>query len=70
MNKPLYLGFAVLELSKLFVYEIYYDKLQPYCEQDNLQLLYMDCDSFELSIRTQNIINDLKKRLICLQQYG
>ena len=30
MDKPFYLGFAVLELSKLLMYETYYDKLQPY----------------------------------------
>ena len=29
MDKPIYLGFAVLELSKLLIYETYYDKLQP-----------------------------------------
>ena len=29
MNKPIYLGFSVLELSKLLMYETYYDKLQP-----------------------------------------
>ena len=29
MDKPIYLGFAVLELSKLHMYEPYYDKLQP-----------------------------------------
>ena len=30
MNKPIYLGFSVLELSKLLLYETFYDKLQPY----------------------------------------
>ena len=30
LDKPVYLGFAVLELSKLLMYETYYDKLQPY----------------------------------------
>ena len=30
MDKPIYLGFSVLELSKLLMYETYYDKLQPY----------------------------------------
>ena len=30
MDKPIYLGFSVLELSKLHMYELYYDKLQPY----------------------------------------
>ena len=59
MDKPLYLGFSVLELSKLLMFETYYDKLQPYYGQDILKLHYMDCDSFVLSIETQNIINDL-----------
>ena len=30
MDKPIYLGFSVLELSKLQMYETYYDKLEPY----------------------------------------
>ena len=29
MDKPIYLGFTVLELSKLLMYVTYYDKLQP-----------------------------------------
>ena len=29
-DKPIYLGFTVLELSKLLMYEFYYNKLQPY----------------------------------------
>ena len=60
MDKPIYLGFTVLELSKLHMYETYYDKLQPYFGQENIQLHYMDCDSFIMSIETENIINDLK----------
>ena len=36
MDKPIYLGFSVLELSKLLMYETYYDILQPYFGQDNL----------------------------------
>ena len=60
MDKPIYLGFAILELSKLHMYETYYDNLQPYFGQENLQLHYMDCDSFILSIKSENIIKDLK----------
>ena len=60
MDKPIYLGFTVLELSKLLMYETYYDKLQSYFRQENIQLQYMDCDSFVLSIETHNINNDLK----------
>ena len=29
IDKPVYLGFSVLELSKTLMYETYYDKLQP-----------------------------------------
>ena len=61
MDKPLYLGFSVLELSKLYMYSTYYDILQPYFGQENLQLHYMDTDSFVLSINTKNIIQDLHK---------
>ena len=60
MDKPIYLGFTVLELSKLLMYKTYYDILQPYFGQENIKLHYMDCDSFVLSIETENIINDLK----------
>ena len=59
MDKPIYLGFAVLELSKLLRYETYYDILQPYFGEKNLQLHYMDTDSFVLSIYTKDIIKDL-----------
>ena len=60
MHKPIDLGFSVLELSKLLLYETYYDKLQLYFGYENLELHYMACDSFVLSIETQNIITDLK----------
>ena len=59
IDKPIYLGFAVLELSKLHMYSTYYDKLQPYFGEENIQLHYMDTDSFVLSVNTQNIIQDL-----------
>ena len=60
-DKPIYLGFPLLEVSKLLMYETYYDKLQPYFGQRNLQLHYMDTDSFVLSVDTKDIIKDLKK---------
>ena len=60
MNKPIYLGFLVLELSKLLMYETYYDKFQPYFGRENLQLPCIDSDSFVLSIRSKIINIDLK----------
>ena len=40
MDKAIYVGFAILQLSKLHMYETYYDTLQPFFGQENLQLLY------------------------------
>ena len=60
MEKPIYLGFAMLELSNLLMYETYYGKLQAYFGLENIQLHYMDTDSFVLSIKTRKIIDDLK----------
>ena len=37
-TKPIYVGFSVLELSKLLMYEWYYDKMQPYFGEDKLEL--------------------------------
>ena len=60
MDKPIFLGFAVLELSQLHMYETYYDKLQPYFGQENIQLHYIDTDAFVIGVDTKDIILDLK----------
>ena len=60
MDKAIYVGFATLELSKLHMYETYYDTLQPYFGQESLQLHYLDTDGMILSMKTENIIKDLK----------
>ena len=60
MDKPIYLGFSVLELSKLLMYETYYDKLQPYFGHEIIQLHYMDTDRFVPSVNTKDIFKDLK----------
>ena len=60
MDKAIYVGFTILELSKLHMYETYYDTLQPYFGQEILQLHYIDTDGMILSMKTENIIIDLK----------
>ena len=60
MDKAINVGFAILELSKLHMYETYYDILQPYFGQENLQLHYIDTDGMILSMKTKDIIKDLK----------
>ena len=58
-DKPIYLGFSVLELSKMLMYEFYYHKLQPF-NNNKTKLHYMDTDSFILRIKTGGLIKDLE----------
>jgi hypothetical protein len=39
-DKPIYIGATVLELSKLLMYKFYYETLQPYFGEKNMELLY------------------------------
>ena len=39
MNKTVYLGLSILELSKILMYEFWYDYLKPkYCEKHCISL--------------------------------
>ena len=60
MDEAIYVGFTILELCKLHMYGTYYDTLQPYFSQENLQLHYVDTDGMFLSMKTENIIKYLK----------
>ena len=60
MDKPIYLGFSVIELSKLLMYENYYDILHQYFGQENIHLHYVVTDAFVLNLNTKDIIKDLK----------
>ena len=53
MNKPVYLGQAILDLSKLIMYEFHYDYMLPKYG-DNIKLCYMDTDSFVYDIETKD----------------
>ena len=45
MNKPVYLGQAILDLSKIVMYEFHYDYMKRKYNDDSLTLCYMDTDS-------------------------
>ena len=57
----MYLEFAVKELSKLHMCETYYDYLQPYFGQENIELHYIDTDAFVVSTNTKFDFTDSKK---------
>ena len=60
MNKPVYLGQAILDLSKIVMYEFYYDYMKPKYGE-NLKLCYMDTDSLVYHIKTEDFYEDIAK---------
>ena len=58
LNKPLYVGFVVLELSKLHMYKFHYDYMKcTYGEKAHL--LFTDTDSLTYHIETPDIYADM-----------
>ncbi|XP_046666777.1 uncharacterized protein LOC124358524 [Homalodisca vitripennis] len=57
-NKPIYIGFTVLELSKFHMYKFYYNVLKEYYNEKQINLLYIDTDSFFLEIFTDDVYSD------------
>ena len=55
-DSPVYVGVTILELSKLHMYDVFYNILQPFPK--DLQLHYMDTDSFVLSFSEGNVDNE------------
>ena len=58
MNKPIYLGLSLLEISKILMYEFWYDYMKPKYN-DNVRLCYMDTDSFIMNIKTNDFYKDI-----------
>ena len=65
MNKPVYLGFSILQISKTLMYEFCYHYMKIY--GDNVKLCYMDTDSFIMHIKTEDfykvIADDVEKSI-------
>ena len=58
MNKPIYLGLSILEISKILMYEFWYDYMKPKYG-DNVKLCYMDTNSFIMNIKTEDFYKDI-----------
>ena len=57
MNKSIYLGLSILEISKTLMYEFWYDYMKPKYNS-NVKLCYMDTDSFIMNIKTSDFYKD------------
>ena len=59
MNKPVYLSQAILDLSKIIMYEFHYNYMKQKYNNDKLQLCYMDTDSLVYHIKTEDFYSDI-----------
>ena len=57
-DKPIYLGACILDLSKLLMYQFYYNIVEK--TWNNNEILYMDTDSLILNIYSEDVYKDMK----------
>ena len=62
MNRPLYLGLSILEISKTLMYEFWCDYMKPKYGY-NVKLCYMDTHSFRMHIKTKKKIMKILKMM-------
>ena len=58
MKKPVYLGLSILELSKILMYESWYDYVKPRYV-GKAKLCYMDTSSFIVYIKADDSYEDI-----------
>ena len=62
MNKPVYLGQTILDLSKMLMYEFDYNCMRPNYGS-KVKLCYMDNDSFVYQIENEDFYGDIAKNM-------
>ena len=62
MNKSIYLGLSILDISKITMYEFWYDYVKSKYE-DRARLCYMDTDSFVINTRTKDFYKDIAENI-------
>ena len=61
MSKPVYLGQAILDLSKIIMHEFHYDYMKKKYNEESLTLCYMDTDSLVYKIKTEDFYKDVSE---------
>ena len=60
LNKPIIVGFCILELSKTHMYDFWYNTLKKRYG-DNIHLLFTDTDSLCYSVQTDDLYKDIEE---------
>ena len=71
INKPVYLGICILELSKVLMYQFHYDYIKNKYG-NNSRLLITDSDSLMYEIKTEDVYEDFgnNKEMVDFTNYS
>ena len=61
LDKPIYTGFTVLELSKLHMYDFHYNVMMKKYGPEKVKLLFTDTDSLTYQVYTEDLYQDMKQ---------
>lgn len=62
-NKPIAVGMAILELSKIVMYRYFYDIFPRVFGQGNVELLYTDTDSYLINVNSVDVYEQIKENI-------
>ena len=60
LDKPIFIGMSILDLSKQHMYKFFYDVMKPKYG-DNIRMVYTDTDSFVFHTKTADILSRFKR---------
>ena len=63
LHLPIHLGVFILNYTKLFMLEFYYDFLDYYLPREDFEMVEMDTDSNYLGISAENVEDLIKPKL-------
>ena len=61
LNRPNYVGMAILDLFKLLMYDFHYNYMLKKYDRKNIKLMFTDTDSLFYEIKTDDVYEDLLK---------
>jgi hypothetical protein len=61
LDKPIYAGMTILDLSKITMYDFHYNVMMTQYEHKDVKLLFTDTDSLCYYIKTQDLYKDMEK---------
>ena len=69
VDRPIYLGFCILDLSKMIMYKFYYETILPKYGSLAHKLAYNDTDSYIYRIQTPDLYKDMAENLDAYNTY-